>query len=342
MEKLIIVGNGFDLAHGLKTSYKNFAGKNKDNPYIVSFRNLFDNMKENSGSLNVAKKRKNNVTWYDFEENIENISSWVFAKNYRDDLKKEDFKELEEKMACVNNVFKHISELLVSYLIDEISGKKIEKIKSIEKEITPDSHIISFNYTDTIKMYTNNYNFVHGSISDDNGSIILGFPRNDFSELSTDEYIKYDKDILREKLNFLRFLRKNNYKEEEKLLKEFEVHLYCLFSGKGGYDFPAKSSSNGIIYDMRLVSDPIKKYAMNNNFLPAKDKNDYSNVREVVIMGHGLEADLYFIESIFKKAKSLEVVKLFTYEGEPDSSISRKKKTLKKISRVNNIEVCQY
>lgn len=46
MEKLILVGNGFDMAHGLKTSYKNFADKNKDNPDMVSFRSLVDSVKE--------------------------------------------------------------------------------------------------------------------------------------------------------------------------------------------------------------------------------------------------------------------------------------------------------
>lgn len=270
------------------------------------------------------------------------ISTWMFRKNFRDNLKQEEFEKLDQTMAYYNEVFEHVSDLLVSYLADEFSNKKIEKIKSVEEEITPNSYVISFNYTDTIKMYTHNYNFVHGSINDDRGRIILGFPRVDVSDLSTNEYIKHKKDILREKLNFLRFLRQNNYTETEKLLQEFEPHLNCLFSGKGEYNFPEKKTTDGVIYDTHLASEAIIEYAKNNNFLPAKDINDYSDVREIVIMGHGLEADLYFIESLFKRSVSLETIKLFSYKGEADNDITRKKRTLEKISHISDIKVFEY
>ena len=59
-------------------------------------------------------------------------------------------------------------------------------------------------------------------------------------------------------------------------------------------------------------------------------------------MGHGLEADLYFIEELIKKAVSLETIKLFTYKGERDSDISRKENTLTKMSGINNIKLCRY
>ena len=342
MEKLVLVGNGFDMAHGLMTSYENFADNNKDNPDMVAFCTLVDSVKEDDIFLKEEGKRKDDVTWYDFEENIELISTWMFRKNFRDNRKQEEFENLDQTMACYNKVFERVSDLLVAYLADEFSSKKIEKIKSVEKEITPNSYVISFNYTDTIKMYTHNYNFVHGSINDDRGNIILGFPRNDVSDLSTNEYIKHKKDILRERLSFSRFLRKNNYVEVEKLLQEFELHLNCLFGGKGEYNFPEKNTANGMVYDTHLASEAIIKYAKNNNFRPAKDKGDYSDVREIVIMGHGLEADLHFIESLFKKAVSLETIKLFSYEGETDSEISRKKRTLEEISNINNIKVLQY
>ena len=40
MRKLILIGNGFDLAHGLKTSYKDFSEKYYDHPMLCKFREL--------------------------------------------------------------------------------------------------------------------------------------------------------------------------------------------------------------------------------------------------------------------------------------------------------------
>ncbi|VYU04618.1 hypothetical protein [Clostridium tertium] len=340
MNKLILIGNGFDLAHGLQTSYSAFAEKNIKNPVIIEFHKLVKELGSEIPFLDDEGKVKD-ITWYSFEENIERLSSWMFHKNFDDNLTQKDYDEIDKNMFQYNKIFEELSDLLFYYLENEFSSKKIQVLDRVKKEITEDTYIISFNYTDTIKMYTSNYNFIHGSIQDDK-KIILGFARGDVSDLSTNNYIKYWKEVLKEKLNFLRFLNNNNYENIEELMEEFNPHLMCMFSGKGGYQFPIKKDEEGEFYDTSSASKPILDYAESTGFFPAVDKSNYGDVEEIVIMGHGLESDIHYINSIFEKSTSLKRVKLFTYDGESSKEIERKKNLLKKMSKLNDIKVIYY
>lgn len=340
MNKLILLGNGFDLAHGLQTSYSSFAEKNAENPVIIEFHKLVKELGSEIPFFDEEGKLKD-ITWYSFEENIERLSSWMFQKNFHDNLTQEDYDEIDNNMFQYNKVFKELSDLLFHYLDNEFSSKKIHALDTVKKEITEDTYIISFNYTDTVKMYTSNYNFIHGSIQDDK-KIILGFATGEISDLSTNKYIEYWKEVLKEKLNFLRFLNNNKYKNIEKLMEEFNPHLMSMFSGKGGYEFPFKKDAEGELYDTSSASKAILEYAESTDFFPAVDKSNYSDVEEIVIMGHGLESDIYYINSIFEKATSLKRVILFTYNGESNKEIERKKNQLKKMSNLNDIKVNYY
>lgn len=69
MKKLILIGNGFDLAHNYKTSYKDFADA-CTSPAMEIFRNM------------VRKYCKSELLdgmyWYDFELMINSITSEWF------------------------------------------------------------------------------------------------------------------------------------------------------------------------------------------------------------------------------------------------------------------------
>lgn len=329
--RLILVGNGFDMQHGLDTSYKSFVNKNKDNPVIKEFCELVEKV-DGTG--------KNN-DWYSFEEQMERIANWMFEKNLSEDVDLSDYEVLDKQMEQYNSLFERLADLLFQYLADEYNSKKIKQVDSIRKEFTKDTYAISFNYTDTIKLYTDNYYFVHGSINED-GNIILGFANGKISDLSTGEYAKYWKEVLKEKLNYLRFLKANNYDNIEELLDEFEPHLMSLYSGRGEYDLTETFDGEKSVYDVSDMSEPLHMYAEENNYSAVRDNMDFSKVKEIVIMGHGLESDLFYIESLINAATSLERIKLFVYDKEKECSIDSKIKRLEEMSGIKEIITVPY
>lgn len=80
--KIIVIGNGFDLSLGLKTSYKDFIQSENFNLLVE---------KENTLALYLDKKKEIN-NWVDIEKELTN-----YSKQIKDDKKtvKDDFKELK-------------------------------------------------------------------------------------------------------------------------------------------------------------------------------------------------------------------------------------------------------
>ena len=70
--KLIVVGNGFDLAHGLKTSYWDFAEYYNKRNEILEFKNLESEVKLDPTS----QIPEDDNSWYSFEDWIALISSY--------------------------------------------------------------------------------------------------------------------------------------------------------------------------------------------------------------------------------------------------------------------------
>lgn len=159
--KILIIGNGFDLNLGLKTSYKDFIESNQ-------FKSLVQN--KNAMAIYFTKKHEIN-NWVDIERELTHFSNSID----NDSLNiKEDFKNL--KIA------------LMDYLKEAQSKELNEDSKAFEvlkKEIFTIDIIINFNYTDSIFRIVkilnigdikNKHWYVHGSI--ENQDIIFGVQDN--------------------------------------------------------------------------------------------------------------------------------------------------------------------
>ena len=318
MSKLIIVGNGFDLAHGLKTSYNDFSKKYKNNKYMNEFMFLLEQMKENENY-----KYDN---WNDFENHFEEIAN----RNCYCEVETQNGQYLR-LMNSYNELFKHISELLFEYLSTEVDIKKIKIIDNLKAEFTKDSMTFSYNYTDTAFLYTNNVKFIHGSLKEDE-FIILGYANEGPQDLAATEHRKFKKFVLMEKLNYLRYLKSKNILNVDDFLLEFEPHLNCMFSGKGGY---CEFSDNSL----KHASKVLKEYAEGNNYSPHLDRLDYKSVKQLVVMGHGLKSDLLEFECMARSFIELESIVLYSHVGEKKEDLDYKIKTLKDIFKKENIEI---
>ena len=76
--KLVIIGNGFDLAHGLKTSYESFANKNMNHPVMKEFKKLMNTINCESPIFNKYGKHINS-SWFSFERSIERLSDYTYG-----------------------------------------------------------------------------------------------------------------------------------------------------------------------------------------------------------------------------------------------------------------------
>lgn len=155
--KIIIIGNGFDLNLGLKTSYKDFI-ESENFDLLVE--------KENTLALYLDEKREIN-NWVDIERELTNYSIQI-----QDDKKtvKDDFKELK------NSLIDYLKEAQEKEINQ--NSKAFEMIKS---EISDTDIIFNFNYTNSvfkigeilgIPNIASKHSYVHGSI--ENKDIIFG------------------------------------------------------------------------------------------------------------------------------------------------------------------------
>lgn len=154
--KIIIIGNGFDLSLGFKTSYTDFISSDFFESLITE---------KNSLALYLTKKNELN-NWVDIEQELTNYSIYT-----KDQLNvKDDFKAL--KIALMNYL-KEAQEAKIN--------QKSKAFQMIQDEITTTDKIYNFNYTNTvfkvaealkIENITNKHEYVHGSI--ENSDIIFG------------------------------------------------------------------------------------------------------------------------------------------------------------------------
>uniref|UniRef100_UPI00403F9CB9 AbiH family protein n=1 Tax=Candidatus Enterococcus willemsii TaxID=1857215 RepID=UPI00403F9CB9 len=235
--KLAIIGNGFDISHGLKTGYLDFA------------KTLPKKIKEDWEGI-LTEGDINPETWYSFEDAIDKITA-KWQEKYFDTVvgKDNDFTEevLLKKIDQINKIFVEINNLLMDYLLNEDS-KEVELKDSIKKTLDYNTNVINFNYTTTIEKYTtNNIYYIHGSLSE--LEIVLGYKQRIEPTGIMLEATEFDKKKLRERLNFKRYLidRGVSGEELEMEMENFSFHIKRMFTNRGGYVFEYPSSLDRIL-----------------------------------------------------------------------------------------------
>ncbi|MGX6961106.1 AbiH family protein [Vagococcus xieshaowenii] len=355
--KLAIIGNGFDISHGLKTGYLDFA-----NTLPIDIKKEWEKI--------LIESEVHPKTWYSFEDAIDKITAKWQEQYFNTIIKRDDeFTEevLLKKIEEINTIFFKMNTLLMEYLLGE-DYKTIELKSSVKKILDFDTNIINFNYTGTVEKYVKScIYYVHGSLME--SEIVLGYKQRVEQTGIMSEATVFDKKKLREQLNFKRYLISLGLSKKalEKEMSEFKSHVRRMFSGRGGYVFDYSPALNKeffdyinewykekgwstfnrfrkvdpIIYPLLLdeqlrnerlqqISPIINDYGEINNFSPAPISMniDFTNVKELIILGHSLEADEELIVDIINELDNLEKIKLFVYSGEDYSN---------KINFLNNV-----
>ncbi len=172
-ETLYIIGNGFDLFHGLNTSYNDFYCW-----LIVNGHKSFVSMMERIFPRLIENKREN-LLWSDFESALGSYDLEYIHKEFGP--KKEQFEvdyELQEKASVkIRPTLNEINILLKEWAID--CSKKITISKDTNKlQLPKESFYLSFNYTTVLeKLYKipeNNVLHIHGSAMKPEDQLIVG------------------------------------------------------------------------------------------------------------------------------------------------------------------------
>ncbi|MDK2062799.1 AbiH family protein [Aliarcobacter butzleri] len=155
--KIIIIGNGFDLSLGLKTSYKDFIQSN-----------YFNLLVKNNNSLALYLNEKKEINnWVDIEKELTEYS-----------------KQIQDDKSKVKNDFKELKNALMDYLKESQEEEINENSKAFEmmkNEIKDTEIIYNFNYTNSVFKVARileisniefKHSYVHGSI--ENKNIIFG------------------------------------------------------------------------------------------------------------------------------------------------------------------------
>jgi hypothetical protein len=168
---LYFIGNGFDLHHGIRSKYTDYAYWLIDNNLDLFYK------------IESAFGWPNDDWWGDFENKIGEISIEEYTndmcRNYAPDYGAEDFHE-RDRFAAEFEIERQLTELFESIRNSfHIWVSKLESANS-EKRIsmkTEDSYFINFNYTPTLESLYNvnksNILYVHGKANRDK-TLILG------------------------------------------------------------------------------------------------------------------------------------------------------------------------
>lgn len=248
MNNIIIIGNGFDLAHGMETSYTDFV-KHMMNEHIEDksrYSDLFDFSStvmpspsySSPNALPVVLKSYNTLRETIIEQYrtsdifknklIESLVKELSLKNWCD-IEAFYFKALYNTKANntlyfypeeLNSDFEKLKKYLSDYLLaQESDSKEMEEYASFFQQLdSKNTIIVNFNYTRTIHThyakYLQNSKIIdiHGQLEDDDNPMIFGYAAKDteIAELFS-----------RNDNHYLRNIKKVLYKrsqEESKLL----------------------------------------------------------------------------------------------------------------------------
>ncbi|MGQ7337833.1 AbiH family protein [Streptococcus suis] len=171
VQKYVVVGNGFDLNLGIKSSYGDFVE-------YIKLRKRFNDDAELSEYNQLFQKRENFgiKNWSDFESELEKRTFELQTWNSPTSDSMNAYVEMAELNAAITQLEQEFYTYLSEQLI-EWQGKYLEPYVAHEyMKIFDGSVVINFNYTDSPQILgladVHYYYNVHGSLK--NKNIIFG------------------------------------------------------------------------------------------------------------------------------------------------------------------------
>lgn len=239
MKKLVIVGNGFDKAHGLRTTFDDFI------KYSTNYAEKYSDFKNTSNCWYSVEDRFKELvleklseigTEIQVDEIVEDIIETHGLDEHGEvsyyDYRSEAFKEEIEVVSKIVLLLVSFEADFLQYLRDLYSDDKIvgrfRPMKALMEIFDSASRVVNFNYTNVIELL---YNFhrvehIHGNINDE---IVIGcdtFERLDTTAVHTDypssNATGRPKDVLIERQKYYEYDMENNLVEKAAIKRFFD------------------------------------------------------------------------------------------------------------------------
>lgn len=305
--EIIIIGNGFDLAHGYPTRYMDFI-KSCNDPGLLEFEKI------------VEQYCKDDSLWSDFESAINQVTMSWFGNQLA--YVEADFDKFQRDIYTINTLFEQIGKKLLNYLNEVTTGDASRQLISVREHIGKKAKVINFNYTNVAERYKKDIIYIHGSLLEKD--IVLGYDFRNEPCLMQYDAMRWSKKNCRQLLAFRRHLREHlKLHENDKCYLELTDEMDRVMSmvnssrGFGGSD-----------WDEIQHADIIRPYAETKTVdeqLPLPIMS-YDKIREIVVMGHGIVADQQLLKAMLDKCCGLRKVTIFSYTGESSEDWERKYK----------------
>jgi hypothetical protein len=280
MKTLYIIGNGFDLHHGLDTKYQTFA------KYLAEIDNeIYDLLLIYYGLPDISKdpaSESDYAEWANFESSLANLdynqvladNSDAIANPFSADFRDRDWHTYQIYMEeIIEKLTERLSSIFNSFILSVIYPDKVDD-KKIKFE--SDSIFLNFNYTETLEKYYSINNaqicYIHNKSINDDSQIILGHgtdPSN-FEEKQPEPPEGLD----------------------EKGLEEWEEYM------SDQYNYSYESAKSEILsYYTKVFKDTQTIIKTNTDFFEQLNK-----VKKVFVLGHSISpVDLEYFKLIVKK-----------------------------------------
>lgn len=187
MKILYVLGNGFDMYHGLKTQYADF------HRFVSEHHVDLETKLENYFDFQVDA----DYLWKFFERDLCNFNYKSFFEDLNHlDIMDDGFKP-SQCLSLADDIAQQSEELVqclkdaLSNWIEAVEYPTIEFIKSKLLHLQPESVFINFNYTDTLEeLYQipkNQILYLHNNASDFSGELIIGHTEKKERDPKADE-----------------------------------------------------------------------------------------------------------------------------------------------------------
>lgn len=272
--KLYIIGNGFDLHHGLDTSYQSFAFYLQDH-----HRKIHDNLHRYYGLPYLDRDQKDDhwdPWWANFEQALADLDIASVLDDHSDSLPNvgsDDFRDADwhtlqiEMQMLVDDLTKNLFKAFKDFIT------KVRYPTSINDKrllLDKDAYYLNFNYTHTLEYYYNipkaQILYIHGNAQVPDASLVLGHGID--PDTFEEEEIKPPPGLSDEEL-----MDWHDQRADE-------------------YDYSYESGKAELMQYFGKSFKPTKEIIEEN----APFFNKLSDVDEVIIMGHSLSSvDLPYI-----------------------------------------------
>lgn len=317
MKKLFIIGNGFDLYHGLPTS-------------VSDFEKIIEKNDENEYYLNAVED------WSEYEEALSYFDTENMAEMH---VEFPDYlSDYDRDRECVINQMEQkmdeMSDILIESLREMVENAEEIIEENVDKSVhvsMKDSIFLSFNYTSTLETL---YDFnekdrilhIHGyRYKDDN--FIFGYSEPSKSVLeSFARYRINTPDLEMEDINepgleiedVNAFFEIGDYEIDDYEIDDYEIDSYVQKQYQVMHNF---YQSNRKIHQLEKLSEWISPYA--------------NEVNEIIVLGHSMSTvDKPYFE-LLEKIISPEKWKISQYNDSPSQTC------IEKYSFCEKVEFCE-